>query len=114
VKRIISYLKEYNQYHKENANSHCSTIVEHYRLAQCVCHHHEHQSYDKEHHPVEQEFCIHNNKRHITPCKQELQETEGNKLELQQKKETEEIMPSSVDTTTDLEGSAGIRKSRIR
>jgi len=36
LKRIINYLKEYNQYQKENADRHCSTIVEHYRLNVCA------------------------------------------------------------------------------
>jgi len=111
VKRIIHYLEEYNQYHKENANRHRSTIVEHHRLTQCVCHHHQHQSQHQEHHPMEQELCIHNNRRYITLRNQELGKKKGTKHKL---KEAEESIPSSVDTTTDLEGSAGILKSRIR
>jgi len=73
VKRIIHYLEEYNQYHKENADRHRSTVVEHHRLTQCVCHHHQHQPQHQEHHPMDQELCIHNNRRY-TLRNQELGE----------------------------------------
>jgi hypothetical protein len=45
-----------------------------------VCHNHQHQSQHQEHHPMEQELCIHN-RRYITLRNQELGEEKGHQAQ---------------------------------